>query len=58
MNEPTEIVGPRTALARKAFAAWFNRAPAAEEFDARWIGGYVAALEDLPDDVRASLGVP
>jgi hypothetical protein len=48
-----ETVGPRTKMAREAFRLHHEREP--QEHDRQWIHGYVAALEDLPDDALAAL---
>jgi hypothetical protein len=62
MTDPlsNEQVGPRTARARDAFEKHFHRVPATEIGDgwfgdSRWIAGYVAALEDLPDEMLSAL---
>jgi hypothetical protein len=47
----TDTVGPRTAKARAAFALHFGREDTADPADKGWIFGYVAALEDLPDEI-------
>lgn len=63
MNAPTssstdeESLGRRTAYARRALIQHFDREPLDDGYDQRWIWGYVAALEDLPDEVLASLGL-
>jgi hypothetical protein len=54
MTDEDEM-GPRTAHAHRAFTAHFGRAPSDDGYDERWIWGYVAALEDLPDEALASL---
>lgn len=48
---------PRMAYARRAFILHFDREPISDPFDARWISGYVAALEDLSNEALASLGI-
>jgi hypothetical protein len=52
-----EHVGPRTAYARKAFAGHFDREPTEHIEDRCWITGYVAALEDLPDELLGRLEI-
>lgn len=48
--------GPRTKFARQAFYGHFRRHPDLESAeDCKWITGYVAALEDLPSYMLASL---
>ncbi len=49
-NDP---MGPRTRKALEAFRLHHEREPG--ESDKQWIWGYVAALEDLPNEMLSAL---
>ena len=53
MPDENRVVGPHTKMARNAFRLWSGREPM--DYDWTWIAGYVAALEDLPDEMLSTL---
>lgn len=39
----------RRTAAERAFSGWFQREPATDQ-DRGWISGYIACIEDLPNE--------